>query len=280
MALWSNTDALASKPKYLTKKNAFDATSASVVSAADDTIKMVGHGFVTGDAVEYVSAGTPPTGITSGTTYFAIRVDSDTVKLATSSANALAGTPVVNITAVGTGTADTLQLTAPTLVFVDAQEAQVTANKAKGITGAGWWLYRTYTDAQSVTRHKAECLVAMTVSAASAGDAEDTIAADLAITISAQPQNVSVTAPAPATFSATATVNSASVTLTYQWQIQQEGSGAWTNITGATAASYTTGATATGDGAGATDGDNYRVVITTTDGGVSVTSNAATLTVA
>lgn len=279
MALWSNTDALASKPKYLTKKNAFDATSASVVSTADDTIKMVGHGFVTGDAVEYVSAGTPPTGITSGTTYYAIRVDSDTVKLATSSANALAGTPVVNITAVGTGTADTLQLTAPTLIFVDAQEAQVAANKAKGITGAGWWLYRTFTDAQSAVRHKAECLVAMAVSASAAGDAEDTIAADLAITISAQPQNASVTAPATATFSVTATVNGA-VGLTYQWQVQQEGTGAWANITGATAASYTTGATATGDGAGATDGDNYRVVITTADGGVSVTSNAASLTVA
>lgn len=272
MSLWGNTDALASKPKYLTKKNAFDASSASVVSAADDTIKMVGHGFQTGDAVLYTSAGTPPTGVTSGTTYYAIRVDSDTIKLATSSANATAGT-AVNITAVGNQTADTLQLTAPTVFFVDAQEAMTTQNKAKGITGAGWWLYRTYTDAQSSTRHKAECLIAMAVNAADSGDAEDTVTVDLAITISAQPQNASVTAPATATFSVTATANTANG-LTYQWEKQEGGAGAWAQIVGATSASYTTPATVIAND----NGDKYRVVVSV--GGISVTSSAATLTVA
>lgn len=43
---------------------------------------------------------------------------------------------------------------------VDATEASVAANKAKGINTAGWVRYRTYTDAQSNTRHKAEVLVA------------------------------------------------------------------------------------------------------------------------
>jgi hypothetical protein len=65
--------------------------------------------------------------------------------------------------------------------------------------------------------------------------------------------------------------------LAYQWQIQQEGAGAWANITGATGASYTTGATAIGDGAGATDGDEYRVIISVDN--ISATSDAATLTV-
>jgi hypothetical protein len=97
------------------------------------------------------------------------------------------------------------------------------------------------------------------------------------ITIGTQPQDASVTAPDPATFTVVATVLP-SRTLTYQWQIQQEGAGAWTNISGATSASYTTGATATGDGAGATDGDKFRVIVSAADAD-SVTSDAATLTV-
>lgn len=277
MALWGKTDTLASKPKYLTRLNTFDASSSSVVSTTAETIAIPGHGFVTGDAVAYESSGTAIGGLTDGTTYYAIRVDANTIKLASSASNATAGT-AINLSAVGAGTADTLQLTAPTVFFVDSNEASVAANKAKGITGAGWWLYRTYTDAQSVTRHKAECLVSLAALAAAAGDAEDTVTVDRAITIGTQPQNASVTAPAPATFTVVATATGVG-DLSYQWQIQQEGSGAWANISGATSASYTTGATATGDGAGATDGDKYRVVISAA-GASDATSDAATLTVA
>ena len=50
-------------------------------------------------------------------------------------------------------------------IFVDLTEAAIAGNRAKGITGPGWWLY--YTDG---TRHYAECLVPMKVSAADAGD--------------------------------------------------------------------------------------------------------------
>lgn len=158
---------------------------------------------------------------------------------------------------------------------VSASEEAVTANKAKGMQHAGWVVTRTYTDAQGNVRNKTETLVAAGSMTSDASD--DSTVADLAITISAHPQNASVTAPAAATFSVTATINSA-LPLSYQWQVQQEGAGAWTSIEGATSASYTTGATATGDAAGATDGDKYRVVITAT--GATATSNAATLTVA
>lgn len=277
MSLWGKTDTLADKPKYLTKLNTFDATSTSVVNTTAETISMTGHGFQTADAVVYEASGTAIGGLTDGTTYFVIRVDANTIKLATTASNANAGT-AINLSAVGAGTADTLQLTAPTLFFVDSNEATTAANKAKGITGAGWWLYRTYTDAQSTTRHKAECLVAMAVAASVSGDAEDTVTIDRLITIGTQPQNVSVTAPATATFSVVASATGVGA-LSYQWQIQQEGAGAWANITGATSASYTTGATATGDGAGATDGDKYRVIVSSA-GAADVTSNAVTLTVA
>lgn len=65
------------------------------------------------------------------------------------------------------------------IYFIDETEAQVAANKAIGINGAGWWRIKTYTDAQSKTRYKTELLVAMDVTAAVAGDAgDDSVAAD------------------------------------------------------------------------------------------------------
>lgn len=71
-------------------------------------------------------------------------------------------------------------------VFVDLTEAGVTANRAKGLSTPGWNLYHTYQDQNGNTRHKAEPIVVMKVSAADAGDLgvtgntaiEDTIVAD------------------------------------------------------------------------------------------------------
>lgn len=54
--------------------------------------------------------------------------------------------------------------------FVDTTEAAVATNKAKGLGTAGWNLYSTYTDANGNTRHRAETLVAMGVTAVAAGD--------------------------------------------------------------------------------------------------------------
>lgn len=66
-------------------------------------------------------------------------------------------------------------------VFVDLTEAGIASNRAKGLTGPGWWLYHT-----SNGRHYAECLVPMKVTAVAAGDlgvtgdtaVEDLIVAD------------------------------------------------------------------------------------------------------
>lgn len=293
MALWGKTDALASKPKYIARTAAFN--SATAVSTTAETINILasGTGFATGDAVLYTvnEGGTAIGGLTDGTTYTARVVGAglieiyDTYDHAVDTANT---TGRVNLSAAGVGV-HTLQRTGVSniygdhiyggkgIFFVDAQEAQVTANKAKGITGAGWYVVRSYTDAQEATRYKTECLIAITVGSSAAGDAEDGLAVDLAITIGTQPANASVTAPAAATFTVAATINSA-LPLSYQWQVQQEGAGAWADISGATSASYTTGATATGDAAGATDGDKYRVVVSAE--GITLTSSAATLTVA
>lgn len=78
---------------------------ATVVSIADDTITLNIHPFETGDAVLFDSstldaAAVAPTGLTDQTTYYIIRVDSNTVKLATNLTNANNGT-AIDITAAG-----------------------------------------------------------------------------------------------------------------------------------------------------------------------------------
>lgn len=302
MALFGITDSLASAPKYIARKALFDSAAASVVSAANDTINLLpsNTGFNTGDSVYYsINGGTVITGLTDGTTYFVRVTGAGLITLYDTYANATASsgtTGLLNITAVGAGT-HTLQLTGAAnassannsaLIFVDAAEARATETRAKGIKNAGWWLYKTWTNADSSVQKQAQCLVALNdanpaLDPDTTGDREDTIAADLVITIGTQPANTSVTAPATATFTVAATVNSTELgsVLTYQWQkAESTANTVYTNITGATSASYTTGATAVTAGAGATNGDKYRVVITAGTSGVELTSNAVTLTVA
>jgi len=68
------------------------------ITVSNDSIRKVQHGFDTGLRV-WVSTltGTIPTGLTMGSTYFAVKLNSDVYQLATSSMNAVAGT-VVDIT--------------------------------------------------------------------------------------------------------------------------------------------------------------------------------------
>lgn len=60
-----------------------------------DVFTKASHGFTTGLRVLYATvSGTAPGGLTTGTTYFAIKLNEDTYQLATSSTNALAGTDI------------------------------------------------------------------------------------------------------------------------------------------------------------------------------------------
>lgn len=93
-----------------------------------------------------------------------------------------------------------------------------------------------------------------------------TVTVHTATTITTQPQSVSVTEGQSATFSVAASGDN----LRYQWQINS-GNG-WSDITGATDASYTIDRTTT-----AMSGNQYRCIVTG-DGG-ETTSSAATLTV-
>ena len=92
------------------------------------------------------------------------------------------------------------------LIFVDNTEKDVASNKARGITGPGWWLYRTYTDVSGRTRHKAECLAFVHATATAAGDdTDDSILGDFksVIAISSQPSNQNTSSGA-ATFAVVA----------------------------------------------------------------------------
>ena len=152
---------------------------------------------------------------------------------------------------------------------VSITEAQVAANIAKGIKTPGWTMYRTYTDAQGNVRNKAEVLVAMNQFAVDGSD-NDTLAPEITITV--QPSNVTVNEPSTATFSVTAT-RTGTGTLTYQWQkAESTNLASYSNIVGATSASYTTGATTYADD----NGDKFRVVVSL-PGAESVGSNAVTL---
>jgi len=92
---------------------------------------IANHNFVTGSAVTYTTTGTNIGGLTSGSTYYIIRINSDWFRLATSSLNAEAGTNIT-ITSVGTGTSHTLttstisgELVGPGTVSVSADSSKV-----------------------------------------------------------------------------------------------------------------------------------------------------------
>lgn len=98
-----------------TPKNADDSGAGSIlsvettpgvagkVSVANNTIDLGAHGYLTGLKGRFTTSGTRPGGIIAGTDYWLIKVDDDIVKVASSAANALAGT-AIDITSIGAGT--------------------------------------------------------------------------------------------------------------------------------------------------------------------------------
>ena len=88
----------------------FNGSDGNVVNHVADTITINNHRFLTGSRVTYLNGGGGNiTGLTNGTVYFTIKVDHNTIKLATNASNANSGT-AINITGTGTGTAHTLSV--------------------------------------------------------------------------------------------------------------------------------------------------------------------------
>ena len=72
-----------------------DTIATSDVDTGDNHITETGHGLLTGDVVKYnANGGTAITGLTDGQYYYVIKVDANDYRLATSEANATAGTAI------------------------------------------------------------------------------------------------------------------------------------------------------------------------------------------
>lgn len=89
--------------------NTEDSTSSTAyvdanVAPATDTITINAHGYSTGLLGRLTTTGTLPAGLALSTDYFVIVVDGNSIKLATTYANAVAGTAVDITAAAGTGT--------------------------------------------------------------------------------------------------------------------------------------------------------------------------------
>ena len=88
----------------------FDGSASSVVSTANETIKVLKHRFVQGQRVIYNNGGGSNIGgLTNGTAYYVIEDTAHTIKLATSAANASSLT-AINLNAVGGGASHTLNV--------------------------------------------------------------------------------------------------------------------------------------------------------------------------
>ena len=87
----------------------FDGSSSAVVSTANSTLTFTGHRFITGQRVTYSTTGTTIGGLSSGSVYYVIKTDQNTLKLASSYVNALASTSIT-LTSLGAGSTHTLNV--------------------------------------------------------------------------------------------------------------------------------------------------------------------------
>jgi hypothetical protein len=162
-----------------------------------------------------------------------------------------------------------------------ADENEVTVSEF--LTHAGWVGITTYLDNEGELRIKSEVLVAMSgistgvPSTSSPGDADDDeLLPDAIITILTQPSSVGIATtelPEDAEFTVVATVEPSTTVLTYQWQ-EDSGSG-FINLAGENDPTLLIENIDDSN-----DGNEYRVVITTSGGDTQVISDVATLTIA
>lgn len=88
--------AAVSRTTYSTLYDAITSSKGAVTitSANPGVVTLTGHGFSTGACIELTTTGTLPTNLSVNTNYYVIYVGVDTFRLATSVANAIAGTAI------------------------------------------------------------------------------------------------------------------------------------------------------------------------------------------
>lgn len=125
-----------------TTNGGFPGGSASDVDLSADLINKTNHRLTTGLKVLLVTtAGTAPTGLTTGTTYFAIKLNDNQYALATTSTTAVAGTKI-DITAVtDSATNDVRPLALATIggngLFWEVSNDNVNYSSLTGVTVNG-----------------------------------------------------------------------------------------------------------------------------------------------
>ena len=174
----------------------------------------------------------------------------------------------------------------PFAIFIDALEAKDPANQAKGLTSAGWWLYRETTDSSGNIRHRSEHLVSMRSPVHDSGTGiRETIEASIdqittyVLSFATKPSNQSVSAPAPAKFTSSVVSNPTGEIVSYQWLMLDTPSKTYIPVTNTGV--YTGSTTNTLHISDSTDlnGTVYKVVASA-QSAVSVTSVSVKLTVA
>lgn len=134
----------------ITSPSAAALDSTTDIDNATETFTKTAHGFVTGLKVALTTSDTLPSGL-SATDYYIIKVDADNFKIATSAANAVAGTAVSFTTdGVGIQTFTPASLTACTIKLQatndDADNSSVTPvwtdlGSPQTITATGTYLW-------------------------------------------------------------------------------------------------------------------------------------------
>ena len=184
-------------------------------------------------------------------------------------------------------TLENMDTTGRQLIFIDNTEATLEVNRARGFNSPGWWAYYTVEQSDGTLRYRGqECLVAISETAANAGDqADDAVAADAApaaISIDADPVDVAGAAdPFTGTFVVAASGGAGA--LGFQWQVQTATQTArWANLEDAGVYSGTNLATLTITGAAKADLDGYKFRCRVSDAGgaLTVSSGSASLTFA
>lgn len=111
----------------------FNGATAVEVVAASDAITLTAHGLSTGNKVNYTDGGgTQIVGLVDTTDYYVIKVDANTIKLATTAANAYAGTAIAISDGVGAAHTLTPVITAKFIGIVGGT-AQVKLKVGAGV---------------------------------------------------------------------------------------------------------------------------------------------------
>jgi hypothetical protein len=100
---WPCAPDVVSKSWAMLAGTALGVRNASSVSTSLDTLTINAHGLFTGQSLTVSTSSALPSPLLAATTYYVYVVDANTIKLATTLANALAGT-AIDLTTTGTGT--------------------------------------------------------------------------------------------------------------------------------------------------------------------------------